>query len=67
MAGTAVVVIFGENSASKQSCFVNGVDKCVGNEEALRLAAKEYPDRYECDDLLDSNGEKVIDVDGTVR
>ena len=30
------------------SCFVNGVNKCVSNEEALNIAAKEDPDSYEC-------------------
>ena len=52
MSATALVIITDDFSGN-ESCFVNGVDQCISNEEALIVAAKKYPDSYECDDVVD--------------
>ena len=49
----AALVVIGDRFAGNESCFVNGVDKCISNEEALIMAAKKHPDSYECDDVID--------------
>ena len=40
---------WGEKVAQAQSCFVDGEDRCVSNQQAMNVAALENPDSYVCD------------------
>ena len=60
----------GSAAAQKSSCFVNGEDRCISNQQALNIAAQKDPDSYVCDvgdyafdkdfnPIYDSNGEPM--------